>query len=75
MKHARAKRIRVTLSREGDDLMIAIADDGEAAGEIREGSGLRGMRERIEELGGDIEIASQSQRGTAVRARLPLRPT
>ena len=75
VKHARAKHIRVALSREGDDLMIAIEDDGAAAGEIREGSGLRGMRERIEELGGDIEVASESQRGTAVRARLPLRPS
>jgi signal transduction histidine kinase len=74
VKHARAEHIRVALSREGDDLMIAIEDDGVAAGEIREGSGLRGMRERIEELGGDIEVASESQRGTAVRARLPMSP-
>ena len=73
VKHARAKTIRVSLSREGDDLMIAIEDDGRAAGEIREGSGLRGMRERIEELGGDIEVASESQRGTKVHARLPMR--
>ena len=75
VKHARAEHIRVKLAREGDDLMIAIEDDGKTAGEIREGSGLRGMRERIEELGGDIEVASESQRGTAVRARLPLRPS
>jgi signal transduction histidine kinase len=75
VKHASAEHIRVKLAREGDDLMIAIEDDGKTAGEIREGSGLRGMRERIEELGGDIEVASESQRGTAVRARLPLRPS
>jgi signal transduction histidine kinase len=74
VKHARAKTIRVTLSREGDDLMLAIEDDGQAAGEIRTGSGLRGMRERIEELGGDIEVDSVAARGTSVRARLPLRP-
>jgi signal transduction histidine kinase len=73
VKHARAKNVRVTLSREGDDLMVAIADDGEAAGEINTGSGLRGMRERIEELGGDLEIESIEKRGTTVRARLPLK--
>jgi signal transduction histidine kinase len=72
VKHARAKSIHVRLSREGNDLVIAIEDDGEGAGEIREGSGLRGMRERIEELGGDIEVASEPSRGTRVRARLPL---
>ncbi len=73
VKHAHAKSIRVRLSREADDLMIVIEDDGEGAGEIREGNGLRGMRERIEELGGDIEVASESRRGTRVRARLPMR--
>jgi len=72
VKHARAKSVRVALAREGTDLMVTIEDDGVAAGPIRIGNGLRGMRERIEELGGDLEVESVAGRGTLVRARLPV---
>lgn len=75
VKHARAKKIDVALSREGDELMITIRDDGAAAGDIRIGHGLRGMRERIEELGGELDVESVAGRGTTVRARLPTRPS
>lgn len=71
VKHAHARRITIALAREGHDLMVVVGDDG-AAGEIRPGSGLRGMRERVEELGGVLEVESVDGRGTTVRARLPL---
>ncbi len=72
VKHARAKNVRVALSREGGDLMITIEDDGKGADDIQIGNGLRGMRERIEELGGDLDVESVAGRGTMVRARLPV---
>ncbi len=72
VKHARAKNVRVVLSREGDELMVTIEDDGAAAGAIQVGNGLRGMRERIEELGGALDVESVARRGTTVRARLPM---
>jgi signal transduction histidine kinase len=72
VKHARAKNVRVVVSREGDELMVTIEDDGAAAGAIQVGNGLRGMRERIEELGGALAVESVAQRGTTVRARLPM---
>jgi signal transduction histidine kinase len=72
VKHARAHRIGIVLAQEGRDLMIRVEDDGEAAGEIRPGNGLSGMRERVEELGGALEVESVAGRGTTVRARLPM---
>jgi signal transduction histidine kinase len=72
VKHAHAKKVRVVLSRQGDELMLTIEDDGAAAGAIQPGNGLRGMRERIEELGGALDVDSVAQRGTTVRARLPM---
>ncbi len=72
VKHARAKSVRVALAREGTDLMVTIEDDGVTAGDLRIGNGLRGMRERIEELGGDLDVESVAGRGTMVRARLPV---
>jgi signal transduction histidine kinase len=72
VKHARAKKIQVALARKGTELSVTVEDDGAAAGDIRDGSGLRGMRERVEELGGALEIDSVARRGTIVRARLPM---
>jgi signal transduction histidine kinase len=71
VKHANARRIAVALSREGHDLMVRVEDDGNA-GEIRPGSGLKGMRERVEELGGSLDVERTEGRGTTVRALLPL---
>ena len=71
VKHAHAQHIVVALAREGQDLMVSVEDDGNAKS-IQPGSGLRGMRERIEELGGTLEVSSVTGRGTTVRARLPM---
>ena len=75
VKHARAKRLHVALARDGDDLVVRIDDDGKAAGPIRPGAGLRGMRERVEELGGRLDVDSVVDTGTTLIARLPMRPS
>jgi signal transduction histidine kinase len=74
-KHANANKVKVVLSPDGDDLVIVVEDDGANAGNIEEANGLRGMRDRIEELGGTLEVVSTAGKGTTIRARLPLEAT
>jgi signal transduction histidine kinase len=74
-KHARASRAEVTAHQDGACLIIAIADDGDggAATEARQaGTGLRGMQDRAEAVGGSLEIDSPLGEGTLITIRLPL---
>ncbi|MGD9145408.1 MAG: sensor histidine kinase [Anaerolineae bacterium] len=74
-KHAQARRVRVTLSCELSSVLLEITDDGvglppgAASGPNR--FGLRGMRERVEGLGGTLTL-SGTEEGTVVQARLPV---
>jgi signal transduction histidine kinase len=77
VRHARgASEVRITVAERDDQLVVEIEDDGEglAVPEGHEGSGLRGMRERAELLGGRFEAARRSPRGTRVRAEIPKAP-
>ncbi len=76
-RHARANRIVVRFDREPDGIACTIADDGvgfepaqRSAGE--DGLGIVGMRERLESLGGALEIRSQPEHGTEIRAFVPV---
>jgi signal transduction histidine kinase len=79
-RHAGGKEQRISVSFADDCIELGIADGGPgfdlARGEdqpgTRPGLGLRGMRERIEMLGGTLEIDSSVGGGTTIRARLPL---
>jgi signal transduction histidine kinase len=73
-KHARASRVRVSVSESDGQLSVEVQDDGsgfdpEAASQ---GFGLAGMRERVNLAGGTLSIHS-SEHGTLLRARLPVR--
>jgi signal transduction histidine kinase len=71
VRHADATTCRVQLSLNGA-LDVVVADDGRGLPpDHRSGVGLTGMRERAEELGGQLTVASEG-RGTVVRARLPV---
>ena len=50
--------------------MLEVADDGRGAGST-EGAGLRGMRERVEQMGGELEITSSRSKGTKITVVLP----
>ena len=56
-RHANATKIDVSLERDGHETVMRVRDNGTAAAaELREGQGLKGMRERAAELGGTIEV-------------------
>jgi signal transduction histidine kinase len=69
-KHAGAEGIEVRLGQADGELRLEVIDDG-AGGADPEGSGLRGLADRMAALGGRLEVESAPGRGTAVRARLP----
>ncbi len=74
VRHARATRVRVHVAGGGDSLRVLIADDGVGFDRALHlpGLGLRGMEERVRELGGAIAIESVPAGGTTLQVRLPL---
>jgi signal transduction histidine kinase len=73
VKHARAESALVRLSRENGFAIVEVADDGVGGADATRGSGLRGLRERVQTVGGELEVWSATLRGTRVRATLPVR--
>jgi signal transduction histidine kinase len=71
-KHAQASRIRVSLSDLGGTLLLVIRDDGVGGADPGRGSGLTGLRDRVEALGGTIDVRSHPGEGTEISAALPL---
>jgi len=71
-KHARATEARVTLAREGDVLRFEVIDDGRGGADPRDGSGILGLRDRAEAIGGTLFVISPPGKGTTVTATLPL---
>jgi two-component system sensor histidine kinase DesK len=68
IRHARAGRCEIRLSRNGHGVVLAVADDG-VGGVVQEGSGLSGMRARVAALGGTVERDGST--GTRVTVTLP----
>ncbi|MGN6215949.1 MAG: GAF domain-containing protein [Solirubrobacterales bacterium] len=75
VKHASASRVSLTARETEGEIRIAIGDDGTGfdSDAPTAGRGLTGMRERIELLGGRIEVASRPGEGTEITAWVPLR--
>jgi PAS domain S-box-containing protein len=71
-KHGRASAVKVTADTEGHALRISVCDDGVGGADIRSGSGLVGVRDRVEALGGTVDVRSPPGAGTALVAILPL---
>ena len=74
VKYAGASTAEVTLCGAGRWAEMVIADDGCGGACLENGSGLRGLADRVEALGGRLAVTSASGGGTTVRARLPLEP-
>jgi signal transduction histidine kinase len=74
IKHAEAAQASIRISRRGSALEVEVTDDGRG-GADPDGSGLRGLADRVEALGGGVSITSPRAGGTRLRAWLPLSAT
>jgi PAS domain S-box-containing protein len=72
-KHAGAARVRVDVRLLDGEALVEVADDGAGGADQSRGSGLRGLADRVDALGGKLELESPLGAGTLLRARLPLR--
>jgi signal transduction histidine kinase len=72
VRHARARNLWIELGKEEDGIALRARDDGRGTVAVRTGNGLQGMRERLEEIGGRLEIESQPGQGFSLRAWTPL---
>jgi signal transduction histidine kinase len=73
IKHAGTTRVRVTLSRHGDLLEVAVSDGGRGFDESRaDASALTGLRDRVAAVGGSLDIHSRLGSGTTLRGLLPV---
>jgi PAS domain S-box-containing protein len=70
-KHARASAAQVRVRRANGRAFVEVADDGVGGAEESGGSGLRGLVDRVEALGGHLTVSSPAGAGTRVRAELP----
>jgi signal transduction histidine kinase len=70
-KHSHASNVRLGAALDGPDLVVAVLDDG-IGGADPSGSGLRGITDRIEALGGTVSIADRIPSGTSVVLRIPI---
>jgi signal transduction histidine kinase len=71
-KHAHAAVAHVELEADETTLQLAIRDDGIGGAEPSQGSGLLGLRDRIEALGGRLEITSPTGSGTTLLIHIPI---
>jgi signal transduction histidine kinase len=70
-KHSHGREVRMTASCTGRVLTVEIADDGIGGASTQGGSGLRGLADRVEALGGRFTVSSPPGRGTTLRAEIP----
>lgn len=72
IKHANASLVNVIVETSGDRLLAAVTDDGVGGAVTNRGSGLVGLIDRVEALGGHLSLESAAGRGTLVAVELPL---
>ena len=72
-KHADASQARIEISAADGEVVVEISDNGSGGASMDRGAGIRGLADRIEALGGRLDLTSPLAGGTVVRAALPLR--
>jgi signal transduction histidine kinase len=70
-KHSHASEVRVNAGLDAGQLVVEVADDGIGGASAGGGSGLRGLADRVEALGGRFTVSSPPGRGTTLRAEVP----
>jgi signal transduction histidine kinase len=71
-KHSHASEVRVAARLDGPSVRISIRDDGVGGAEFSRGSGLIGLHDRVEALGGVFEVRSEPGAGTTLTAQIPV---
>ena len=73
-RHSAARSVEVRLRKDHEAVLLEVADDGRGfdPGSATAGVGLLAMRERVEELGGEIEVSSRPGEGTRVAVKVPV---
>ncbi|HEX8099905.1 MAG TPA: sensor histidine kinase [Actinomycetota bacterium] len=70
-KHSRASSARIRAERTNGELLVEVRDDGVGGADATEGSGLRGLADRVAALDGTFRVESPSGQGTRVIAEIP----
>ena len=70
-KHSHASEVRVAARTAGRTPGVEVVDDGIGGAATGGGSGLRGLADRVEALGGRLTVSSPPGRGTTLRAEIP----
>jgi signal transduction histidine kinase len=71
-KHADASHAEVIVEEQDGTLWLRMRDDGVGGAEPQRGSGLIGLRDRVEALGGSIDVTSPVSHGTVIQVSLPI---
>jgi signal transduction histidine kinase len=72
IKHSDAGRVSITVARQDDVLVVTVCDDGVGGAGTAGGTGLQGLADRVEALGGRLRLDSPPGAGTRLAAELPL---
>jgi PAS domain S-box-containing protein len=70
-KYADASTVRVRVATRDGSVVVEVSDDGVGGADPAAGSGLRGLADRVEALGGTLEVSSPAGAGTSLRAEIP----
>ena len=72
VKHAGATSVAVEIARTHGHTRVEVRDDGTGGAAVGEGTGLRGLADRVEALGGSLDVHSRNGAGTSVVGRIPV---
>ena len=73
LKYAEARKMDIIVRFQEEGLEVVVADDGKGCENIVDNNGLRGIRERVEKVGGTVQFISSAGEGFMTRVKLPLR--
>jgi signal transduction histidine kinase len=71
LRHAEARNLYVLLESTDEGLVIQTRDDGRGTEQLKAGHGLTGMRERVEALGGQVQVTSKKGEGFMINVQIP----
>jgi signal transduction histidine kinase len=72
LRHSNADHLAIAVVVDETEMRIDARDDGQGTDHLVPGNGLNGLRERVEQLGGDLVLRTAGGRGFAVTARMPV---